>query len=85
MKTLGLFETKNRLSEICELVATTSEPVVITRHRKPLVQIVPVPSPNQKSSVWDTVEESIAKYGPIEEELELPPWENSRNRPDPLD
>jgi len=84
MKTLGLFETKNRLSEVCEQVATTSEPVIITRHRKPLVKIVPIKDPEVCESVWNTVEESIARYGPLEEEIELPEREVSANRSDPF-
>lgn len=84
MKTLGLFETKNRLSEVCEQVAATSEPVVITRHRKPLVQIVPIQDSQMKESVWDTVEESKYRYGPLEEGFELPVRDVKLNRGDPL-
>ena len=84
MKTFGLFETKNRLSEICERVAATSEPIVITRHRKPLVQIVPILDTDSKESVWDTVEESKAKYGPLEDDFELPPRDRTLNRRDPF-
>ena len=84
MKTLGLFETKNRLSEVCEQVAATSEPVIITRHRKPLVQIVPIQDSEMKESVWDTVEESHTRYGPLEEDFELPVRDLKLNRGDPL-
>lgn len=84
MKTLGLFETKNRLSEVCEQVASTSEPVIITRHRKPLVQIVPIKDANVCESVWNTVEESTARYGPLEDDIELPSREVSSNRTDPF-
>jgi prevent-host-death family protein len=84
MKTLGLFEAKNRLSEVCEQVAATSEPVVITRHRKPLVQIVPIQDSEMKESVWDSVEESNARYGPLDEDFELPVRDLKLNREDPL-
>lgn len=41
-KTLGLFEAKTKLSELCEQVARTREGVTITRRGKPLVRILPV-------------------------------------------
>jgi len=44
MKTIGIFEAKARLSEICEQVATTHEPVTVTKRGKPLVRIDPVES-----------------------------------------
>jgi prevent-host-death family protein len=82
MKTLGLFDTKNRLSEICDQVARTGEPCTVTRRGKPLVRIVP--AEDSGGSVWDTVEESRARYGPLTEELELPSRDPSRNRPTPF-
>ena len=85
MKSLGIFETKNHLSELCEQVATSGEPVMVTRHGKPLVCIVPVRAGERRGSVWDTVEESRAKYGNLTDDLELPLREIERNRPDPLD
>lgn len=42
MKTVGIFEAKTRLSEICEVVAETHEPVTVTRRGKPLVRIDPI-------------------------------------------
>lgn len=44
MKTIGIFEAKTRLSEVCELVARTHEPVTVTKRGKPLVRIDPVDS-----------------------------------------
>jgi len=41
MKTVGLFEAKTKLSEICEEVARTREPVTVTRRGRPLVRIEP--------------------------------------------
>lgn len=82
MKTHGLFDTKNRLSEICDQVARTGEPCTVTRRGKPLVKIVPVN--DLEGSVWDSVEESQARYGPLTEELELSRRDPSRNRPSPL-
>jgi prevent-host-death family protein len=83
MKSLGLFEAKNRLSEVCAQVARTGEPCVITRHGRPLVQIVPV-ADAAVASVWDTVEEAQARYGAIIEELALPERNPASNRPAPL-
>ena len=42
MKTVGIFEAKTKLSELCEEVAATSEPVTVTRRGKPLVRITPL-------------------------------------------
>ena len=84
MKSLGIFDTKNRLSELCEEVARGEGPLVVTRHGKPLVRIVPYQSGDSRESVWDTVEECRGRYGPIEDELELPDRDPARNRPDPL-
>ena len=42
MKMVGIFEAKTRLSELCEEVATTHEPVTVTKRGKPLVRIDPV-------------------------------------------
>jgi prevent-host-death family protein len=86
MKAIGVFEVKNKLSEICETVARTSEPVLVTRRGEPLVQIQPISNPGEKSSVWSTVKESRKKYGPLkdEDDFELPPRPIAKNRPDPL-
>jgi len=42
MKTVGIFEAKAKLSEICERVASNKESVLITRRGKPLVRIDPL-------------------------------------------
>jgi prevent-host-death family protein len=83
MKTMGLFDAKNKLSEVCELVASTREPVTVTRRGRAIVQIIPVESP-AGSSIWGTVKESRAKYGALTDEFELPARKNQVNRPDPL-
>ena len=44
MKTIGLFEAKTRLSELCDQVAETHEPVTVTKRGKPLVRIDPIES-----------------------------------------
>ena len=72
MTTYGIFEAKAKLSQICETVARTSEPVVISKRGKPLVKIVPIETESGKRSVWDTLEESRHRYGPIGVDLEIP-------------
>ena len=42
METVGMFEAKAKLSEICERVAVTRVPIVVTRRGKPFVRIVPM-------------------------------------------
>ena len=42
MKTIGLFDAKTRLSEICDTVATTQHAVIVTRRGQPLVTIQPI-------------------------------------------
>ncbi len=41
---VGIYDMKARLSEICEQVARTHEPVTITRRGRPLVRIDPIES-----------------------------------------
>ena len=42
MKTIGIFEAKTRFPAICEAVASTRTPVVVSRRGKPLVMIEPL-------------------------------------------
>ena len=84
MKTMNLFETKNRLSEVCDQVLTTGEPVQITRRGKAIVQIIPLPEKSTRDSVWNTVAEARAKYGKISDDFDLPERKVKSNRADPL-
>ena len=56
MKTIGIFEAKTRLSEICDEVARTQVPVIITRRGTALVFIEPVSRPRL------TIKERRAAY-----------------------
>jgi prevent-host-death family protein len=87
MKTVQLFDAKNRFSELCETVARSGEPCLVTRRGKPLVQVIPVArGPDRpRASVWDTWAEGQAKYGPIEEEIELPGRVAGNNRSSPIE
>lgn len=84
MKVVGLFDAKNRLSEVCEGVVYSGEPVTVTRRGKPWVRIVPIIDSDAKQSVWDTVEEARATYGALTEEPVIPDRKTSDIRPDPL-
>lgn len=75
MKTVGLFEAKTKLSEICERVFTSQEPIVITRRGKPLVEIKPCQIEKKEKNVWELRREIEAQEGPFTEEFELLPRE----------
>jgi prevent-host-death family protein len=82
MRTVGIFEAKARLSEICDQVARSGESVVVTRRGKPLVRIEPAEI--DRRSVWEDRAEYIAHRGRMKEEFDLP--ERSREVPaSPLD
>ena len=83
METYALYDAKNRLSELCNQVTETGEPCVISRRGRPIVKLVPIEDPQSSQSVWDTLEESQAKYGLLSEDFELPE-RGIQARPDPL-
>lgn len=69
MKTLGIFEIKTRLSQVCEEVAQTGESVLVTRRGEPLVRIDPLsPESAGDSPVWEARERYEAEYG-VHEDL----------------
>ncbi|MEO8427479.1 MAG: type II toxin-antitoxin system Phd/YefM family antitoxin [Verrucomicrobiota bacterium] len=73
MMTIGLFEAKTKLSELCEQVAKRREAVVITRRGRPLVRIEPVgPGNGMSSSVWESRDAWEKKHGSMREDFELP-------------
>jgi|GEM_PF-361381 len=79
---MGIFETKNKFSEVCEQVSSSGEPVLVTKRGKALVRIMPLttyPSAAEhdhgkggRSVIWNLVREHRAQYGPVEEEIEFP-------------
>jgi len=71
VKTIGIFEAKTKLSEICEEVARSGQSVIVTRRGKPLVRIDPVKE--DKFSVWEDRAEYIAREGPIRDDFDVPP------------
>jgi len=71
VKRIGIYEAKTHLSQLCEETARTGEACLISKNGKPLVKLVPYKDVGGPASVWDTVEESKARYGPLED-FELP-------------
>lgn len=65
MKKVGLYEAKTHLSQLCEETARTGEVCLISKNGRPLVKIVPYEDGEGRQSVWDTVEESQARYGSL--------------------
>ncbi|NBB80255.1 MAG: type II toxin-antitoxin system prevent-host-death family antitoxin [Verrucomicrobia bacterium] len=90
MEMIALYDAKNRLSEICKQVTESGQPCVISRRGQPAVKIVPfgeasaTDASGAPASVWDTVEESQARYGTLTDEFEFPDRSKHAN-PSPLD
>lgn len=73
MKSLGLFDVKTRLSELCQQVADTGESVTVTKRGKPFVRIVPLAArADVPPSVWDLREQDEAAHGAWEEDFDIP-------------
>jgi antitoxin (DNA-binding transcriptional repressor) of toxin-antitoxin stability system len=72
MKSVGLFEAKTKLSEICRKVATSGQGVVVTLRGKPMVRIEAVNGPTKRKSVWDRRAAHIKKKGPLSVDFDLP-------------
>jgi len=71
MKSVGLFEAKTKLSEICRGVATTGQAVVVTHRGKPMVRIEAV-APPKGTSIWDRRAAHVKKNGPLTVDFDLP-------------
>lgn len=84
MKSVALYDAKNRLSELCNQVTETGEPCVISRRGKPIVKLVPFDDAEADDSIWGSVEEAQAKYGPLDADIGLPE-RSSEIRPSPLE
>ncbi|MCX6935906.1 MAG: type II toxin-antitoxin system Phd/YefM family antitoxin, partial [Verrucomicrobia bacterium] len=50
MKTVGLFEAKTRLSELCREVARTGQDILVTRRGVPLTRLCPPEKKNPGKS-----------------------------------
>ncbi len=75
MEQIGLFDAKTRLSEICDTVARSGQPVPVTRRGKPLVRIEPVRI--DASTISERRAAYITQYGAQEQadevDFEAPP------------
>ncbi len=92
MKSVGLFEAKTKLSEICQKVAETGEVYTITKRGKPVVKIVAIKSESDPAhefrhlSIWEARAAMEKKYGPLTEDFELAPREmDPESYKNPLD
>jgi prevent-host-death family protein len=75
MKTIGLFEAKTHLSQICEEVAASHTAVVLTKRGVPLVKIDPLD--RQPLTIRERREEYLAAHSadesPDSEDFVTPP------------
>ena len=73
MKAIGIFEVKTKISELCETVKKTHEPILITKRGIPMVRIIPIESPENQSNIWNMRQKFIDGNGLFTEEITLPP------------
>lgn len=94
LRTVGIFEAKTRLSEICAEVVESGDTVVISKRGEPMVQVRPVRSQSSTASgageaegILDCLKNCLSRFGPLEEEFEIPNWpsEVRFNERDPFD
>ncbi|MFA6960859.1 MAG: type II toxin-antitoxin system Phd/YefM family antitoxin [Opitutaceae bacterium] len=71
MKTVGLFDAKTRLSELCREVSETGEEIIITRHGQTLARLVPPARP--KSRPVRVPGRFKGQFGPLTAEDSLAP------------
>ncbi|MBC8553140.1 MAG: type II toxin-antitoxin system Phd/YefM family antitoxin [Candidatus Brocadiales bacterium] len=72
MKAIGIYEVKTKISEICETVKKTHEPVIITKRGVPMVKISSIDSKKEQSDVWGKYYTYTEANSPILEEIVLP-------------
>lgn len=72
MRKVGLFEAKAKLSELCDQVAASDEPILITRRGKPVVRIEPLRGLHTGRSIWRTRDAFLGAGGTLDEELVIP-------------
>ncbi|MCD6396695.1 MAG: type II toxin-antitoxin system Phd/YefM family antitoxin [Spirochaetaceae bacterium] len=72
MKTVGIFEVKAKISEICETVKETQEPILITKRGEPMVRITPIENSKEKSNIWNRRKKFLRNNGLFNEDIILP-------------
>ena len=86
MNTIGIFEAKTKLSQICEEVHKTKEPVLITKRGAPFVRIEPIRvSAQPTSAIWESRKIFIERYGELSSDFELPARETFVQYENPLE
>ncbi|MGY6662938.1 MAG: type II toxin-antitoxin system Phd/YefM family antitoxin [Glycocaulis sp.] len=65
MKYVGVLEAKTHLSRLLDELEKTGEPITITRHGKPLADLVPSRQPRKKVPARELVERFRALGGTI--------------------
>jgi prevent-host-death family protein len=82
MQTVTLSDATARLSELCETVERTGEPVQITRQGRPVAVIARWKEP----SVWAAREHYERQHGPLADDFEIPARSvDERTGTNPLD
>lgn len=73
METVGIFEMKVHLSEICDRVSRSKQPVLVTRRGVPLVRIEPAAGRWEATSrIWRLRDAFERRWGGLEDEITLP-------------
>jgi prevent-host-death family protein len=84
MNEIGMFEARTKFSEICEQVAASREPIVVTRRGRPLVKIGPVSEGAPRtSSIWDRRAKYERRHGQLTEDF-VPPSRQKQTWRNPL-
>jgi prevent-host-death family protein len=69
MSAFGLFDAKNRLSELVAR-ADAGEEIVITKHGRPAARLVPYAQPDEAEVRRKRIEESLERIRRMREEME---------------
>ncbi len=75
MKQVAIHEFKAHLSAFLEMVLNKFEPIILTKHGKPIVKIIPLPPPAKPGD--NPLKGSVLYYGDIESPIEVE-WEAIR-------
>lgn len=88
-ETIGIFEAKTKLSELCTRVEEGSTEYVITRRGRAVARIVPVEAePGRPTGIRERMRRTDQQHGPISgADADFPEvWKGRRgSRPDPLE
>lgn len=91
MKTVGLFEAKTRLSELCREVAESGETILIERRGVPIAELCPpgravaADNPYATLGIADAIAAFEKAHGPSEAEFPEVWQERTPAKPNPLE